>query len=98
MGSINGFPCSYLFVLVCFFLVLHAKSASIDRTTYIVHMDKSLMPKAFTSYQNWYHSLIDSLSYTESAPLGGHLSSSLCLYSYDHALHGFSASLSLYMN
>ncbi|KAG5084487.1 hypothetical protein JHK84_054525 [Glycine max] len=54
-----------------------------SKATYIVHMDKSHMPKVFTSYHNWYSStLIDSAA-TPSI-----------LYSYDNALHGFSVSLS----
>lgn len=94
MGSVQRFPLSCFFVLVWVFLFFHSKSASINRNTYIVHMDKSHMPKAFTTYHNWYHSIIDSLSSANPAPLAAHLPSSFLIYTYDHALHGFSVILS----
>lgn len=56
-------------------------------------MDTSLMPKAFTTHDNWYSSTVDSLN---SANFDGHPSSAASLiYNYNHALDGFSAFLSV---
>ncbi|KAK9023299.1 hypothetical protein V6N11_003521 [Hibiscus sabdariffa] len=68
-------------------LRIHAWSA----TTYIVHMDKSFMPKAFASHLSWYSSIVDSLRST-----GNPQSSPSLIYSYDSGSHGFSAVLSAY--
>ncbi|KAL5068533.1 hypothetical protein RYX36_019420 [Vicia faba] len=46
-------------------------------------MDKSLMPQVFTSHHNWYESTLDSTK-----------SSKNLVYTYNHAMHGFSAVLS----
>ncbi|CAK8572235.1 unnamed protein product [Lathyrus sativus] len=46
-------------------------------------MDKSLMPQLFTSHHNWYESTLDSTK-----------SSQNLVYTYNHAMHGFSAVLS----
>lgn len=95
MGSVRGFSLPFLFFLVWLLLSLLAKSVSVDRTTYIVHMDKSLMPKAFTSSHNCYYSIINSFKSEKLTLLDGRLSSSSIIYTYSHALHGFSAFLSL---
>lgn len=99
MGSLNAvpdLPCLFFLVSLTFFLSLHAKSTQIERRTYIVHMDTSLMPKAFSSYCNWYYSTVNSLNSANFASFDGHPSSSSSLiYTYNHALDGFSASLSL---
>lgn len=51
-------------------------------------MDKSYMPKVFTSHRHWYSSTLTSLDSTTQ-----HVNSSI-LYSYENALHGFSVALS----
>ncbi|KAK8646611.1 hypothetical protein V6N13_120391 [Hibiscus sabdariffa] len=79
-----AFPLSYFSLLT---LRIHAWSA----TTYIVHMDKSFMPKAFASHLSWYSSIVDSLRST-----GNPESSPSLIYSYDSGAHGFSAVLSAY--
>ncbi|KAJ8421387.1 hypothetical protein Cgig2_019035 [Carnegiea gigantea] len=63
-------------------------------------MDKTLMPTVFTSHHHWYNSIVDSLS-SISTPTASFIdpksmppSSPQVLYSYDKALHGFSALLS----
>ncbi|KAI8549938.1 hypothetical protein RHMOL_Rhmol06G0064200 [Rhododendron molle] len=67
---------------------------------YIVHMDLSAMPKAFSSHHTWYLATISSILDNTSAaataaasttPLS---SSSKLIYGYSNAIHGFSASLS----
>ncbi|XP_057975755.1 subtilisin-like protease SBT3 [Malania oleifera] len=67
-----------------------------SRYTYIVHMDKSLMPKAFASHQQWYSATIDSVKVTGAAAreAGPEADVPNVLYTYDNALHGFSAVLS----
>ncbi|KAL5752980.1 hypothetical protein ACOSQ2_023487 [Xanthoceras sorbifolium] len=50
--------------------------------TYIIHMDISAMPKAFSSQHSWYMSMLSSISDTSKH-----------VYSYTNSLHGFSATL-----
>ncbi|XP_021749993.1 subtilisin-like protease SBT1.9 [Chenopodium quinoa] len=68
-----------------------------QRSTYIIHMNKSLMPNVFTSHHHWYTSTVESLA-SAVTPHGydspTSYSSPSVLYSYDNALHGFSAFLS----
>jgi hypothetical protein len=79
---------------VFLFLTVLVKSISLKRTTYIVHMNTSLMPKVFTNHHNWY-STIDSLEYTNPASFDNYDQSSPSLiYTYDHAFDGFCAPLS----
>ncbi|CAJ1961214.1 unnamed protein product [Sphenostylis stenocarpa] len=56
--------------------------------TYIVHMNKSCMPKVFTSQLHWYSSTVTSLD-SATPPANPTI-----LYSYENALHGFSVALS----
>ncbi|XAR64046.1 Tripeptidyl-peptidase II [Bertholletia excelsa] len=57
-------------------------------------MDKSLLPRAFSSHRHWYSSIIHSLQ-TRSPVKGTRpIPQPALLYVYDHALHGFSALLS----
>ncbi|KAL3505155.1 hypothetical protein ACH5RR_034996 [Cinchona calisaya] len=55
-------------------------------------MDKSFMPKAFSSHQHWYSSTLDSLKST--SPNSHQENPSILLYTYDNVFHGFSALLS----
>lgn len=58
-------------------------------------MDKSHMPKTFSSHHHWYSSIIRSLKSRKLTKSNRHHRSSLSLvYSYDNAAHGFSAVLS----
>ncbi|GFY98024.1 hypothetical protein Acr_12g0005650 [Actinidia rufa] len=73
---------------------LYVGLLSAERSTYIVHMDKSLMPKPFTGPHHWYSSAIDSIKSTNPTASIGQKSTAKLLYTYDSALHGFSAVLS----
>ncbi|CAM8998602.1 unnamed protein product [Rhodiola kirilowii] len=84
-------PLSLKLILAWILLVSKITSSSEERWTYIVHMDKSLMPKAFASHENWYSSTITSLKTATPSSADSH---SQVLYIYDNVIHGFSASLS----
>lgn len=94
MGSVNGVPQLFLFVLSWLLLAFHANSSSDERSTYIVHMDKSHMPKAFFNHHHWYSSVVRSLKSKKPAKSNHHRFSPSLVYSYDNAAHGFSAVLS----
>ncbi|KAK6939618.1 Peptidase S8 propeptide/proteinase inhibitor I9 [Dillenia turbinata] len=94
MGLVKGAPLLHFifFTWLCF--TLDVRSAELQRSTYIIHMDKSLMPKAFTSHQHWYSSILDSLKASGSTKSYGLESTLEIVYTYDNAFHGFSATLS----
>jgi subtilisin family serine protease len=59
-----------------------------DLQPYIIQMDVSTMPSPFATHESWYFSVLSSLSISSSdhdAPAH--------LYTYTHAMHGFSAML-----
>eukprot|EP00268_Persea_americana_P032049 TRINITY_DN3136_c0_g1_i2.p1 TRINITY_DN3136_c0_g1~~TRINITY_DN3136_c0_g1_i2.p1 ORF type:complete len:759 (-),score=93.30 TRINITY_DN3136_c0_g1_i2:535-2811(-) len=72
--------------LYVWFLIttVHFSSISAQMTTYIVHMDLTAMPKAFSDHRSWYTA-------TLSAIKGG---TPNLIYTYDNVMHGFSARLS----
>ncbi|KAK7374346.1 hypothetical protein VNO80_07776 [Phaseolus coccineus] len=74
-----------------FLLALHGSAA--ESSTYIVHMDRSLFPSVFTTHHDWFESTIQSI---KSATIGHSFKQSqkLIVYSYNHAMYGFSAVLS----
>ena len=94
MGFDNVVHRLYLILLPWILLTLHLRSASGERSTYIVHMDKSIMPRAFANHHHWYSSTVDSLVTAGSTTSNGLQSTPKLLYTYDHVLHGFSAVLS----
>lgn len=61
--------------------------------TYIVHMDLSAMPKAFSDHHNWYASALSSIRHHPKISTTTH--SMDIIYTYSNVMHGFSASLSL---
>ncbi|XP_058080704.1 subtilisin-like protease SBT3 [Magnolia sinica] len=75
--------------LLLFFTVHLVPSALAARSTYIVHMDKSAMPKAYANHHHWYSATIKSLS-----PATAGDNELRLVYVYDNAIHGFSAVLS----
>ncbi|KAJ0972777.1 hypothetical protein J5N97_020736 [Dioscorea zingiberensis] len=69
-----------------------------DRSTYIVHMEGSVMPKAFTDYKQWYSASLKSLatdpiSVNQAAAFSESTPSNL-FYVYKNVMHGFTAALS----
>ncbi|KAH7543416.1 hypothetical protein FEM48_Zijuj02G0181600 [Ziziphus jujuba var. spinosa] len=83
-------PC-IIFFLACIFLgFLQTTLVSAERETYVVHMDKSFKPDFHPTHHHWYSSIVDSLN-DGNDPSS---SSSSLLYTYDTAIHGFSATLS----
>ncbi|KAF8030556.1 hypothetical protein BT93_E2861 [Corymbia citriodora subsp. variegata] len=65
---------------------------------YIIHMDLSFMPKAFSDHHSWYLATVSSLAQSPnpnvSARADATPTSSKLIYSYTHVIQGFSASLS----
>ncbi|CAL0314386.1 unnamed protein product [Lupinus luteus] len=57
-------------------------TAENQKSTYIIHVDKPKMPESYVHHSIWYESSLKSIS--DSAEI---------LYTYDNAMHGFSATL-----
>ncbi|XP_059637320.1 subtilisin-like protease SBT3 [Cornus florida] len=76
---------AHLLQLIIILSAATSHTNAIDRSTYIVHMDKSYMPKAFPTHHHWYTSVLDSTTPKSTQNL---------IYVYDTALTGFSALLS----
>lgn len=83
LPSSNPFSSVALFFL--FLIPLSFSSSSDGPQNFIVHVARSQKPSLFSSHHHWYTSIIKSL------PPSSHPSK--LLYSYDKAIHGFSASL-----
>ncbi|MBA0746186.1 hypothetical protein Gogos_008726 [Gossypium gossypioides] len=58
-------------------------------------MDHSAMPKAFAGRQSWYLATLSSLSANLRANTNSTIPTAELLYSYNHVIQGFSASLTL---
>ncbi|KAL0360860.1 UNVERIFIED_CONTAM: Subtilisin-like protease SBT3 [Sesamum radiatum] len=80
--------------LVLFSWFLLANHAWTQRSTYIVHMDKSSMPKAFASGHHWYSSTLGSIKSVGLKSSDGDQPGPRLVHSYDNAFHGFSAVMS----
>ncbi|OMO63217.1 hypothetical protein COLO4_32640 [Corchorus olitorius] len=80
-------PSVFLISLYLFFSIATFLPASGRPRTYIIHMDKSAMPAAFSSHHDWHTSTLSSLSSPDGI-------SPLHLYTYNHVMDGFSAVLS----
>ncbi|KZV54568.1 hypothetical protein F511_01366 [Dorcoceras hygrometricum] len=77
--------------LILFSWFLLAPYVATQRSSYIIHMDKSYMPKAFSSHHHWYSRTLDSVKSAHS----GDNSGPKIVHTYDNAFHGFSAVLSI---
>ncbi|XP_059627176.1 subtilisin-like protease SBT3 [Cornus florida] len=75
---------AHLFQLILF-LSATSHSNGVERSTYIVHMDKFYMPKIFPTHHHWYTAILDSTTPND------HQSTPKLVYAYDTALTGFSA-------
>ncbi|KAB1222839.1 Subtilisin-like protease [Morella rubra] len=83
---------SILTIYLFFNLVLSADT-KLTKKTYIVHMDKSAIPKSFTNHLEWYSSKVKSvLSKPEKE--GDDDDEDRIVYSYQTAIHGVAAWLS----
>ncbi|KAM1364829.1 hypothetical protein ACFX13_043934 [Malus domestica] len=64
---------------------------------YIIHMDSSMMPKAFSDHHSWYvatlHSTLGKFTPITTGTSSSSALSSKLIYSYTHVMNGFSASL-----
>ncbi|XP_038703971.1 subtilisin-like protease SBT3 [Tripterygium wilfordii] len=79
---------------LCFSFVAILPSTLSQSQNYIIHMDPSAMPKAFSAHHNWYLSTLSTIS--DAATTTEILSSSSKLiYTYTHVMDGFSASLTV---
>ncbi|KAG8377582.1 hypothetical protein BUALT_Bualt08G0048100 [Buddleja alternifolia] len=85
---IKGLPLIFL----SWFLFTHHASA--QRSTYIIHMDKSSKPMAFPSCHHWYSSTLHSIKSINPTSSDGHYPPSRLIHTYDNAFHGFSVVLS----
>ncbi|GMJ15349.1 Subtilisin-like protease 1.9 [Hibiscus trionum] len=72
-------------------LFIFMKLAKADN--YIVHMDFSVMPKAFSNQQSWYLATLSSVSAKSIAKTSTAIPLSKLIYTYNHVIQGFSASL-----
>ncbi|KAL3839292.1 hypothetical protein ACJIZ3_023883 [Penstemon smallii] len=92
MKLVHSIP---LILLTFSLLIHHVFKASAQRVSYIVHMDKSHMPKAFSSHHYWYSSTLQSVkSVDDPTSIQGHGSGPKLIYTYDNAFHGFTAVMS----
>ncbi|KAJ8763281.1 hypothetical protein K2173_026182 [Erythroxylum novogranatense] len=84
-------------VWFCFIICVSYFVPSLTQTdNYIVHMDLSAMPKAYSGKHGWFFAILSSVlddSSSRSSTSLSTISSSKLLYSYDHVINGFSASL-----
>ncbi|WVZ05975.1 hypothetical protein V8G54_019321 [Vigna mungo] len=79
-----------LFITHCFLLAHHGSAA--ETSTYIVHMDRSLFPTVFSTHHDWFESTVQSIK-SATPDLSFKQSQKQILYSYNHAMYGFSAVL-----
>ncbi|KAK6115946.1 hypothetical protein DH2020_008215 [Rehmannia glutinosa] len=86
------YPNVVALLLLPWFLLAHLASAK--KSTYIVHMDKSFMPKAFSSHHYWYSSILKSAKSVTQTSLDSAKPEPKLIYTYDNAFHGFSAQMS----
>ncbi|XP_054817494.1 subtilisin-like protease SBT3 [Prosopis cineraria] len=80
--------CLYLWMLYIITVLSCLGAALAQSDNYIVHMDLSAMPKAFSTRHHWYLATLASATSDPASP------SSKLIYSYSHVMNGFSARLS----
>ncbi|KZV41637.1 subtilisin-like protease [Dorcoceras hygrometricum] len=83
-----------MYLLLWILLCRQLPSVLAERSSYIVHMDKSYMPTVFSSNHFWYSSMLESTkTLTQTSSDNRKLGPKL-IYTYENAVHGFSAVLS----
>ncbi|XP_052193552.1 subtilisin-like protease SBT1.3 [Diospyros lotus] len=88
-----GIPPKWLVFLLSSYLVLtNLVICSAKETTYIVQMDKSKMPKAFSGHLEWYSSMVKSVVTRAEKEVED--DRERVIYSYQNAFHGVAALLS----
>ncbi|GMY28697.1 subtilisin-like protease SBT3 [Fagus crenata] len=88
-----------LYVCLLFFFISNLASNLAKSENYIIHMDISAKPKAFSGPHEWYVSTLASVLETTKLRTTTNTtsfssSSSKLIYSYTHVIDGFAASLS----
>jgi subtilisin family serine protease len=88
-----------LYVCLLFFFISNLASTLAESENYIIHMDISAKPKAFSGHHEWYVSTLASVLETTKLRTTTNTtsfssSSSKLIYSYIHVIDGFAASLS----
>ncbi|KAJ0097860.1 hypothetical protein Patl1_28678 [Pistacia atlantica] len=81
---------------VVLFLIFYVSSSVARSDTYIIHMDISAMPKAYSDHHSWYLSMLSSISETSNAAATATTTTILnskFIYAYTNSIHGFSAVL-----
>ncbi|XP_031479802.1 subtilisin-like protease SBT3 [Nymphaea colorata] len=68
-------------------------ATSRERQLYIVHMDASVMPRAFNAHQSWYDAILSSEAFVSAADEDVPASAPKLVYAYDNVISGFSAVL-----
>ncbi|PON47111.1 Subtilase [Parasponia andersonii] len=63
-------------------------STSAQSKAYIVYMDQSAMPRAFSTHHSWFESTLSTVSDNSELPI-----SSKLIHTYTNSIHGFSATL-----
>jgi hypothetical protein len=86
-------------LLLLAFMAAKASAASIDKQTYIIHMDKNKMPALYDFLGNsrqWYESVIDSITQFSSQEHEEEHETGFpqLLYTYETVTSGFAAKLS----
>ncbi|GMY28698.1 subtilisin-like protease SBT1.9 [Fagus crenata] len=90
-----------LYVCLLFFFISNLASTLAESENYIIHMDISAKPKAFSGHHEWYVSTLSSVlettklrTTTTTTTTSFSSPSSKLIYSYTHVIDGFAASLS----
>ncbi|KAK5832530.1 subtilisin-like protease SBT3 [Gossypium arboreum] len=84
-----------LLFICLYFSLSFIFTKQVQADNYIIHMDHSAMPKAFAGRQSWYLATLSSLSANLRANTNSTIPTAELLYSYNHVIQGFSASLTL---
>lgn len=83
-------PC-WVWIVFLAAAALSPATMSSDVATYIVHMDRAAMPRAFSDHGSWFSAALSSAAEQFPETASG---APTLLYVYNNAIHGFSARLS----